>query len=109
VTRRPASVIGTAGLVLTPGDPRVMVGGRRIILRPQELALLELLVRDRGRLVKTATLAECLGRGRKPLNKTTVAVHVHRLRKRLQNTGLTVRGFRGAGYTVEAVEEREGG
>jgi two-component system OmpR family response regulator len=107
VIQHPPTLIGTAALVLTPGDPRVIVGERRAVLRPQELALLELFARDPSRLLNTATLAKQLARGHKPLTKTTVAVHVHRLRKRLQPLGLTIRTFRGAGYTVEPIENHE--
>jgi DNA-binding response OmpR family regulator len=107
MTEHPPTLIGTAALVLIPGDPRVMVGGRRAILRPQELALLELLARDPGRLLDAATLAKRLARhGHRKLNKTTVAVHVHRLRTRLEPIGRTVRAFRGAGYTLEPAEDR---
>jgi two-component system OmpR family response regulator len=107
MTEHPPTLIGTTALVLIPGDPRVMVGGRRAVLRPQELVLLELLARVPGRLLNTATLAEHLARhGHGKLNNTTVAVHVHRLRKRLEPVGLTIRTFRGAGYTLEPTENR---
>jgi two-component system, OmpR family, response regulator len=105
MTEHPPTLIGTTALVLIPGDPRVMVGGRRAVLRPQELVLLEILARDPGRLLNTATLAKHLARqGHGKLNKITVAVHVHRLRKRLEPVGLTIRTFRGAGYTLEPTE-----
>ena len=100
-------LIGGAELVLTPGDPRITYGGRRAILRPQELALLELLAREPDRLVKTSTIAKQLAQGKKALNMTTVAVHVHRLRLRLKPIGLTVRTFRGAGCVLEPLEAQE--
>jgi DNA-binding response OmpR family regulator len=83
-----------------------MVGGRRAILRLKELEFLELLLREPKHLIKTATLAKQLAHGRKPLSNTTVAVHAHRLRIRLQPVGLTVRSFRGAGYVLEPLEAR---
>ena len=89
-------------LVLTPGDPCVVVGGRRVVLRPRELALLELLARKPGCLIKTAVLAKQLAaHGRESLSKVAVAVHVHRLRIRLKPVGLTIRCFRDiAGYAL---------
>ncbi|HEY4772195.1 MAG TPA: winged helix-turn-helix domain-containing protein [Steroidobacteraceae bacterium] len=95
-------------LVFTPGDPRVRVGSESIVLRAQELALLELLTRHMGQLVSTATLAKHLGHGR-PLIDTTVAVYVHRLRARLAPAGLTIRVLRGFGYTLEGVNDRPHG
>jgi two-component system OmpR family response regulator len=91
-------------LVFTPGDPRVRIGTEPVVLRAQELALLELLTRHMGQLVSTATLAKHLGHGR-PLIDTTVAVYVHRLRARLAPAGLTIRVLRGFGYTLEATNE----
>jgi len=93
-------------LIFTPGDPRVRVGNQSVVLRAQELALLELLTRHMGQLVSTATLAKHLGHGR-PLIDTTVAVYVHRLRSRLAPAGLTIRVLRGFGYTLEAANERQ--
>ena len=107
MTEHTPTLIGTTALVLIPGHPRVMVGGRRAVLRPQELVLLELLARDPVRLLNTATLAKHLARhGHGKLNTTTVAVHVHRLRQRLGPLGLTIRTFRGSGYTLEPIEDR---
>ena len=97
-------LVGGAELILTPGDPRVMVGGRRAILRPKELELLRLFLREPERLIKTATLAKQLAHGRRPLSNTTVAVHAHRLRIRLKPVGLTIRSFRGSGYVLEPLD-----
>ena len=99
------SPVCVGDLVFTPGDPRVRVANQSVVLRAQELALLELLTRHMGQLVSTATLAKHLGHGR-PLIDTTVAVYVHRLRARLAPAGLTIRVLRGFGYTLEAVSER---
>jgi two-component system, OmpR family, response regulator len=96
--------ISVGNLVFTPGDPRVRIGTDAVVLRAQELALLELLTRHMGQLVSTATLAKHLGHGR-PLIDTTVAVYVHRLRARLAPAGLTIRVLRGFGYTLEATNE----
>lgn len=104
MTQDTLKLIGRIELVLRPGDPRVMVGGRRAILSPKELELLEMLVREPGRLIKTTTLARQLAHGQKALSNTTVAVHVHRLRIRLKPVGLTIRSFRGAGYTLESLD-----
>jgi len=95
------TLIGNAALRVVPGDPRVMVGNRRAILPPQELALLELFIRDPSRILNTATLAKLLRHDAKPLSAITVAVHVHRLRKRLRPIGLTIRTFRGIGYALD--------
>jgi len=79
-----------------------MVGGRRVKLRPRELALLELLAQKPGCLIKTTMLATQLAaHEQQSLSKVAVAVHVHRLRSRLKPVGLTIRCFRdAAGYAL---------
>jgi len=81
----------------------VLVSGRVVYLSPQELALLQLLARQPGRVVGTTALARSMARGRrKALTSTGVAVHVHRLRARLKSAGLMIRTLRGFGYVIEA-------
>jgi two-component system OmpR family response regulator len=91
--------------VFTPGDPRVLIHDRPLFLTGQELALLELLAGNAGRVVNTATLAKLLARGHEPLTDTGVAVHVHRLRVRLESAGLQIRTLRGFGYLLETNDE----
>jgi DNA-binding response OmpR family regulator len=88
-------------LVLTPGDPRVVVGGSVIYLPPQNLVLLQLLAEQPGRVVSAATLARGLTRARAPLSVAAVAVHVHHLRARLRPSGLSIRTVRRSGYVLE--------
>ena len=88
-------------LVLTPGDPRVVVGGSVFYLSPQNLVLLQLLAERPGRVVSTATLARGLTRARAPLSVAAVAVHVHHLRARLRPSGLSIRTVRRSGYLLE--------
>lgn len=90
-------------LVLTPGDPRIVIGRETLILRGQELALLELLAREAGRLISTETVAKALSRPGRPLGQSAVAVYVHRLRTQLEPLGLAIRGLRGFGYTLETI------
>jgi two-component system OmpR family response regulator len=98
------SPIRVAGLTLTPGDPRVQICGQRVVLRAQELALLELLVGEVGRLISTATIIKHLTRGPKPLSDIAVAVYVHRLRTLIRPAGLAITRFRGFGYCLEPAD-----
>ena len=89
-------------LVLTPGDPRVVVGDTVLYLSRQSLTLLQLLAEEPGRVVSTATLAKGLTRARTPLTDAAVAVHVYHLRAQLRPTGLSIRTIRRSGYLLEA-------
>lgn len=97
--------IRVGALVLTPGEPRVMLGGRAVDLPASEFALLEALAIRAGRVVRRTELADRLGRGTEPPSDTAIEVCVHRLRRRLSPLGLTVRTLRGFGYLLEIPED----
>jgi two-component system, OmpR family, response regulator len=97
--------IRIGGLVLTPGEPRVMLGGCAVDLPASEFALLEALATRAGRVVRRADLADRLGRGMEPPSDTAIEVCVHRLRRRLSPLGLKVRTLRGFGYLLEIPED----
>ncbi len=102
---RSRKAIRLGQLILTPGDPRVLVGDHQVVLRAQELALLELLVQQEGRFVNATAVARHLTRGRRALSESSVSVHIHRLRMRLAPVGLAIRTLRGFGYTLEVIDE----
>lgn len=69
--------------------------------------MLQLLAKRSGSVVSMATLAKSLGRGRKSLTDTGVAVYVHRLRARLKSAGVVIRTFRGFGYLLEPTDKEQ--
>jgi DNA-binding response OmpR family regulator len=91
----------------TPDDAGIEIDGHPVYLCRQELALLQLLAKRAGSVVRMATLAKSLGRGRKPLTDTAVAVYVHRLRARLKSAGVMIRTLRGFGYLLEPTDEKK--
>jgi DNA-binding response OmpR family regulator len=108
--RRPGAALGT---VLTAGNlsfdsvgREATVGRRRLDLSRQELALLEQLMRRLGRVVPRAVLEEKLyGFDTEP-GSNPVPVHVHHLRRRLEEMEASVRihTVRGIGYLLAEVE-----
>jgi DNA-binding response OmpR family regulator len=93
--------IRIGALTLTPGEPRILLGGAAVDLPASEFALLETLATRAGRVVRRDDLAGRLGRGAEPPSDTAIEVCVHRLRRRLSPFGLTVRTLRGFGYLLE--------
>jgi len=82
------------------------VGARRLDLSRQELALLEQLMRRLGKVVPRAVLEEKLyGFDAEPASNP-VPVHVHHLRRRLEEAGASVRihNVRGIGYLLTEVD-----
>lgn len=101
---RSHEVIRIGHLAVTPGDPRILIRDDPLFLSAQELKLLELLAGSVGRLVSIGTLAKQLARDHKPMTRTGVSVHIHRLRMRLQSAGVRIRTLRGFGYLLEAAD-----
>src|ERR1700685_4437580 len=64
--------IRIGALVLTPGEPRVMLGGVAVDLPASEFALLEALATRAGRVVRRDDLADRLRRGAGPASGTAV-------------------------------------
>jgi DNA-binding response OmpR family regulator len=98
---RPSHAIRVGRLVVTPGSPQILICDRQESVSPQELALLEVLVGQVGRVISTASLATRLARGSMPLTEAGVASHVHQLRARLAESGVRIRKLRGFGYLLE--------
>jgi two-component system OmpR family response regulator len=97
--------IRIGALVLTPGQPRVLLGGVSVDLPASEFALLEALAIRAGRVVRREDLADRLGRGGEPPSDTAIDLCVHRLRRRLSPLGMKVRTLRGFGYLLETVAD----
>ncbi len=80
----------------------VRVGATPVVLRRQELAILELLMRRMGRVVPRAILEEKLyGMDDEP-ESNAIPVHVHHLRRRLLDAGAStvIHTVRGIGYLL---------
>lgn len=90
------------------GDLRLDKRGRQayhhnqpLILSARELDVLELLMNRHGRVVSKDQIAEHLTGLEEEIGQNAVEVYVHRLRKKLEPLGITVRTLRGLGYLLE--------
>lgn len=70
-------------------------------LSSREVAVLELLMNRYGRVVGKEQLAEHLTGLEEEIGQNAVEVYVHRLRKKLEPLGVSVRTLRGLGYLLE--------
>ena len=76
--------------------------GERLMLRPKEHAVLEALLLRMGKVTSKQALHEhvfALGASTSP---EVLEIYVHRLRKHLAGTGLSIVTLRGLGYVLEA-------
>ena len=90
------------------GRLRVDVAGRRLYcdgqpveLTSREFAMAEMLLMRVGRVVTKQQLIDHLYGWEEALSSNAVEVLVHRLRKKLEASGLDIRTIRGMGYLVE--------
>ena len=74
---------------------------RPLNLSSREIDVLELLMNRHGRVVSKDQIAEHLTGLEEEIGQNAVEVYVHRLRKKLEPLGISVRTLRGLGYLLE--------
>lgn len=89
------------GLVFDLGSQRFTLGGEVLSLTPREQAVLRALLQRSGEPVSKQAIMERLLPGNEDLNPDAVEVIVHRLRKKLQDSGVRIVTMRGLGYCLE--------
>ncbi len=82
---------------------RASVQGEPLELSPREWLLLELLVQERDRVVTKEQIMAAWAQDRgEHGGGNSVEVYIHRLRRKLEGSGLQIRTVRGLGYLLEA-------
>ena len=109
--RRPGGALGVAlqagNIVLDTIGRDVRVGGVPLQLPRRECAILEHLLRRQGRVVPKALLEEKLYGIDDELESNAVPVHVHHLRRKLQEAEATaeIHTVRGVGYLLAEIKK----
>jgi two-component system OmpR family response regulator len=82
---------------------RAAVRGEPLELSPREWALLDLLLSQRDRVVTKDQITQVWAQdGAEAGGSGSIEVYIHRLRRKLENSGLTIRTVRGLGYLLES-------
>ncbi len=68
----------------------------------RELSLLKILMLNAGRVVSKESLCEQISTEGDEVSPNAVEVYVHRLRKKLESGGVSIRTLRGLGYMLDA-------
>jgi len=79
---------------------RVKVGNKLLELSAREIHILELLLLNAGRVVSKERILQNLCGWNKEVGDNAVEVYIHRLRKKLGNSGISIRTIRGLGYLI---------
>ncbi|MDX9715971.1 MAG: response regulator transcription factor [Thauera sp.] len=82
-------------------DRVVKIGGQLIELSAREIGLLEIFLLRMGRLVSKDQLVDHLCGWGEEVSSNAIEVYVHRLRKKLEDSGVRIVTVRGLGYCLE--------
>ncbi len=86
-------------LCIDPSAHHVTMSGREISLSQREFAILELLAVNVGRALPRSRIEETLYGWERDVGSNALEVHIHHLRKKLDNRW--IRTIRGVGYMME--------
>lgn len=82
---------------------RAQVDGKAVELTPRETTLLELFLAHHGKVVTKEQIAAAWSNaGNEPGIGNVAEIHVHRLRRKLEGSQLSIRTVRGLGYMLES-------
>ncbi|EYD72688.1 response regulator [Limimaricola hongkongensis] len=106
LTRREAgraeNRVRLGGLDFDPGAQSLRVGGAAVTATRRELALLNLLIANRGRIMPKERLFDGLfGFENADVGTNTIELYVARLRKKLAGSGVAIETHRGLGYRLD--------
>ena len=93
-----SSVLRHGGVELDPGKLVATLDGEPLTLKPKEFALLELLLRNAGRVLPRKLIEEKLYSWDEEVTSNAIEVHVHHLRRKLGSH--FIRTVHGIGYTL---------
>ena len=104
--RRPGHLLGgvlrIANLEFDTGNRQASINGQPQLLSSRETAVLELLMRSKGRVVSKKQVEDHIFGHSNEIASNAVEVYVHRLRKQLADKGakIQVHTIRGVGYLL---------
>ena len=102
---RPVGATAEFGLLQFDRDTRrALVNGEPLDLSPREWMLLDLLLTQRDRVVTKEQINQTWAteRSEATTGNNAIEVYIHRLRRKLEGSGLVIRTVRGLGYLLEA-------
>ena len=79
-----------------------MVDQHALELSAREVSLLEILLTRSGRMVSKTQIVDHLCEWGEEVSSNAIEVYVHRLRRKLADSSLSIRNVRGLGYMLES-------
>lgn len=81
------------------------IGETPLVLSAREVSVLEILLSHTGHVIAKESIADRLTGWDEGVGDNAVEVYVHRLRRKLNESGVSIRTLRGLGYMLEATHE----
>ena len=94
-------VLSCGALTLDIAARRAFLNDQPLDLPRREFHLLEVLMSRRGRIISKDQIIDSISDFNDEMNPSTVELYIHRIRKKLEATDVTIRTVRGVGYTLE--------
>jgi two-component system OmpR family response regulator len=85
----------------------VTLSGEPLDLTQRELGVLEALMSHLGWVVSKDQLLERICSYSEEVSGNAIEVYIHRLRKKLENAGITIRTIRGLGYVIDKIPPKD--
>jgi DNA-binding response OmpR family regulator len=105
----PGSVLQAANLSFDVPNRQVYIDDQPQVFSPREIAVLELLIRRKGRVILKQAIEDQLF-GMSEVGSNAIEVYIHRLRKQLADRGANVEihTVRGVGYLLTSCAGEQG-
>ncbi len=100
-----ALVISYGALAFDTVTRTVKLDGRALSLSVHELGVVEILLRRFGRVVSKEQIVEQLYSYDREVTQNAIEVYVHRLRRKMEGSGLSVRTLYGQGYLLDYIAQ----
>ena len=98
------TLIEFGALTYDQAERVVKIHSQVIDLSARELSLLEVLLLRAGRLVSKDQLIDCLCEWGEEVSSNAIEVYIHRLRRKIEPSGVRVVTVRGLGYCLEKAD-----
>jgi two-component system OmpR family response regulator len=94
------AIVEVGSLSYDPVGRTVLLARQPLELSARELGVLEVLLTRRGRLVSKEQIVDHLCQWGEEVSSNAVEVYVHRLRRKLEASGVSISTLRGLGYCL---------
>ena len=93
--------LSCGALTLDMAARRAYLNDQPLDLPRREFHVLEVLMSRHGRIISKDQIIDSISDFHDELNPSTVEIYIHRIRKKLEATDVTIRTVRGVGYILE--------